>query len=425
MYFQEIHFINDQSPRSLLFDLEKGTGPVLDILKSRKASRAAEYIRVEYWGDGNILVSEQELIEIFGLIGNLPNVKELRIEFDELPLPAKALKNALSHQPSHLRYLALEDVRLSGDSRDFEDVAMAMKETTSLRSFRMNRCGPHEGTLASLDPIVAALASVPNLKDIVLSSTHLSSEVLGILGQSTSLETVSLDHMTISPRPLSQLCQSRTIRELKFWGMPEINDDITFMTISLSSNKSLKAFRSRYCHLNEEAGLKISEMLRTNDTLESITLENMNWPDFGFPMALCLKENKSLTSLSLAIDSRVTNLDQNAAMLIGALESNSSLKRLRIMLRAVTAERLRDAFVAPITRMLQKNYILESIFLNGNLVDLGAEVSFFLKLNGTKHRHLLRDERATKEEFVSMLAKHTEDQQLSHYILSMNPSLFC
>ena len=411
-------------PRSLLFDLEKGTRPVLELLQSDQVCSSVEYIRVEYWGDGNVLVSDDELIAIFGLIGRLPRIKELRIEFDELPLPALALKQALSCQPSRLRYLALEDVRLSGTKKDFEEVAEAVKNTISLRTFRMYRCGPFEGTTATLDPIIEALADVPSLRDVLLSSTHVSTETLGKLGESKFLDNVSLDHMTISAEPLAQLCKSASIKELKLWGMPEINDDITFMTESLYNNKSLKVLRSRYCHLNEEAGAKVSQMLCSNDTLETIVLENMNWPNFGAPLAKCFEANCSLVNISLSIDCAISNLQENAAVMISALEDNTSLRKFRILLRSVNASDLRAAFIAPMEAMLLKNYTLETVYLNGNILDLGENINFFLKLNQTRKRHIFRDETATKEDYIRLLAENNDDVSIAHYVLVMNPSLF-
>jgi hypothetical protein len=413
--------------KSLLLDLEKGTQPVLDLLRSHQVSSTVEYIRVEYWGDGNILVSDMELIAIFGIIGALPMLKELRIEFDELPLPAQALRSALSCRPARLRYLALEDVRLSGSFEDFEDAAEAVRRAPSLKTVRMYRCGPAQDTRATLDPIVVALSRIPTLKDVTLSNTHLSDEALGTLGDSSSLQILSLDHMSISAFPLGQLCQSSSIRELKFWGMPEINDDIPVMTSSLTTNNALKTLRMRYCYLNHEFGMRLSEMLYFNKSLENISLENMNWREFGRHLSKCLRFNTGLRSLSLSIDSKnitPSELQANAAAITGALENNSTLRTLRIFLRHANDMGVASAFADPVREMLQKNYTLENLYLNCSSSELSSEIDFLLKLNRTRKRHLLRNENSSREAFMDMLATHSQDVSLTHYFLTMNPSLF-
>ena len=410
--------------KSLLFDLEKGTRPVLDLLRNDDVIEQVEFIRVEYWGDGNVLVSDEELIVIFGIIGALPNIQELRIEFDELPLPAQALRNALSCPTSRLRYLALEDVRVSGSLDDFEDVADAIQRSSSLKTVRMYRCGPAEDTRATLDPIISALASVPTLKDVTLSSTHCSDEALGVLGESKSLEIVALDHMTICGLSLSQLCRSRSIKDLRFWGMPELNDDATFLSSALASNQSLKMLRIRHCNLQQESGVQLAEMIDRNTTLESLSLENMHWKDFGEPLHKSLAVNKSLRSLSLSMDGKEINIRENAAKVTAGLEQNTSLRKFRLLLRDMDGHDVREAFLGPFTKLLETNYTLESLYLNSGIIDLGDDINFFLKLNRSGKRHLLRDENSTKAEFMDMLASHSEDLSITHYVLTMNPALF-
>ncbi|CAB9498593.1 Inherit from KOG: leucine rich repeat containing [Seminavis robusta] len=410
--------------KSLLFDLEKGTGPVLELLRSDEVIQTVEYIRVEYWGDGNVLVSDDELIVIFGIIGSLPRIRELRIEFDELPLPAQALRNAMAHPYSRIRYIALEDVRLSGSLADFEDVADAVRRSASLKTFRMYRCGPSPETRATLDPIITALSDIPTLKDVTLSTTHLSPEALGALGRSKSLETVSLDHMTISALPLAELCQSQSIKDLKFWGMPEINDDISSMESALAINNSLKMLRVRYCHLNQNSGVHIARMIAANKTLESITLENMNWRNFGGPIQKALEMNNTLRSLSLSIDSKdLQNISNDAQQIALGLEVNIGLQRLRLLFRDVSLNDIQKAFLGPITGMLRKNYTLESLYLNNGTLALSPEVDFLLKLNRTGKRHLLY-KHAPNGELMDMLAAYSGDPSITHYALTMNPALF-
>ena len=410
--------------KSLLFDLEKGTRPVLDLLQNDAVIDTVEYIRLEYWGDGNVLVSDEELIDIFGIIGALPRIQELRIEFDELPLPARALQNVLSCPTSRLRYLALEDVRISGSFGDFEGVADAVKRSTSLRTVRMYRCGPSEDTRATLDPIIAALATVPTLKDVTISSTHCSDEALGMLGDSNSLEVVALDHMTVCGEPLSQLCGSKSIQDLKFWGMPELNDDATFLTSALTSNQALRMLRIRHCHLQQESSNLLAEMIGQNTGLERLSLENMHWKDFGEPLRKAFALNHSLKSFSLSIDGKDINVSVNATQLVAGLEQNKSLKKFRLLLRDMDGHKVRDAFLTPLTKLLQTNVTLENLFINSGILDLGEDINFLLKLNRTGKRHLLRDENATKHQFVDMLADHSEDMSIIHYVLTMNPALF-
>jgi hypothetical protein len=371
-----------------------------------------------------VLVSDEELIAIFGIIGSLPRIRELRIEFDELPLPAQALRNALACPTSKLRYLALEDVRLSGSIRDFQDVAEAVRKSTSLRTFRMYRCGPAHDTRATLDPIIAALSDVPTLKDITLSSTHLSDRALGTLGRSHSLECVSLDHMSISGLPLGELCRSQSIKELKFWGMPEINDDVSYLTFALNNNPCLKMLRLRYCHLNEESGVKISQMISENTVLESLSLENIDWKSFGGPFQQAFERNNTLKSLSMSIDVKGLNMEDNAVKLAAGLENNTSLRKLRLMFRDIDADAIRQAYLGPVSKLLQKNYTLESLYLNSSALILSEEIDFLLKLNRTGKRHLLRDDTATKADFMDMLAANSEDVSITHYVLTMNPALF-
>jgi hypothetical protein len=410
--------------QSLLFDLEKGTRPVLELLRCDDVIRTVEYIRVEYWGDGNVLVSDDELIAIFGIIGALPKIRELRIEFDELPLPAQALRNAMAHPGSRLRYLALEDVRLSGSIAEFQDVADAVRRSTSLTTFRMYRCGPSPDTAATLDPIVAALSEVPTLKDVTLSTTHVSAEALGTLGSSKSLEVVSLDHMSISGLPLGELCQSHSIQDLKFWGMPEINEDISFMASALATNHTLRMLRIRYCHLNDASGVHLSQMVGANKGLECITLENLNWRNFGGTFQNALQTNNTLRSLSLSIDTKdLQDLRKDAIQIAVGLESNTSLRQLRLLFREVACNSVREAFLCPFTAMLQKNYTLESLHLNNGILPLSPEVDFLLKLNRTRTRHVLY-KNAPNGELMAMLEAHGEDLSITHYALTTNPALF-
>ena len=410
--------------KSLLFDLEKGTRPVLDLLRNDAVIDTVEYIRLEYWGDGNVLVSDEELVDIFGIIGALPRVQELRIEFDELPLPAQALQKVLSCPTSKLRYLALEDVRISGTIDDFEEVAGAIKRIPSLRTVRMYRCGPSYDTKATLDPIVSALADVPTLKDVTISSTHCSDEALGVLGDSNSLEVVALDHMAVCGQPLSQLCQSNSIQDLKLWGMPELNDDTTFLTSALASNQALKILRIRHCHLQKQSCNLLAEMIGQNTSLESLSLENLYWKDFGEPLRKAFTLNRFLKSISLSIDGKDINVQKNAEKLVSGLERNTSLKKLRLLLRDMDSQEVRDVFLPPLTKLLHQNFTLESVVINSGILDLGEDINFLLKLNRTGKRRLLRDDNAEKHEYLDLLAEHSEDMSITHYILTMNPALF-
>jgi hypothetical protein len=262
------------------------------------------------------------------------------------------------------------------------------------------------------------------LKDVTLSTSHVSAEALGTLGASKSLEVVSLDHMSIAGLPLGELCQSQSIKDLKFWGMPEINDDISFMTSALATNHTLRMLRIRYCHLNEATGVHLSRMVGANMGLECITLENMNWRNFGVPIQNALQTNNTLRSLSLSIDTKdLRDLPKDAIQIAGGLETNTSLRQLRLLFREVTCNSVREAFLVPVTAMLQKNYTLESLYLNNGILALSPEVDFLLKLNRTRKRHLLY-KNAPNGELMAMLEAHGEDLSITYYALTMNPGLF-
>jgi len=352
---------------------------------------------------------------------------------------------------------------------------------------------PPTTTTTSLDALVCALATLPTMYYLSLDQVPLSQVSMEALSNATSLKDLSFYSMPeikpCLPILLNALCgdkQSTSASE----------------SSRMDSRSQLRGLRIRSCQLGPQEGMLMSQMLETNSSLESLVFfVDSDWQGYGVPLASALARNTSLKRLEVGIgksrhnttvhnttissihsngSATVTTTDvANTIVSLGggsssardraetssntngddmkqahpdhhkkaacdiakALKVNTSspLRHLCLSLAQAECHELYNAFMEPFADMLETNYSLESLLLQGNNTYsvMSPHVAFLLSLNQRSildRRQLFSDiiqqdnssksfGAKKKNPWMESLVRHKDDVNIINYLLSRNPNL--
>jgi hypothetical protein len=312
-----------------------------------------------------------ELVSIFEGLAQLKSVKQLFIK-KIVNLPAQALANVLSSQ-TQLKFLYLQNIKLSGEEGDFATLANALQSHPNLRKTRLYMCRPSIRTSVTFDSIISALSKIPTLEEVTIIHSKISTEEQEWDGTC-----------------LTDLCRSKSIKILTLTFDTELRDaHIEAMAEALETNETLKHISIRANTLGTSAGMAMGKVLNTNRTLERLRVQ--------------------LSS------------DEFAAPIVDALHKNKYLQKLGLILPSNVNERVREQFTKEMASMLRKsNYNLQDMDLVGWKAN--AAVRFYLKANKAGRRSLLA-EGGSREQWAKILVAHKDDISIMYYFLKRNPQL--
>mgnify|MGYP005848602023 CR=1 FL=1 len=428
-------FLFDENGSSLNLDLYQGAADVLDRLRTVKPE-AILHVSLEYNLMAEI-VYDQEWMDIFDEISNLPKLKTISLSFRvPVPLPIQALTTFIK-QAKSLETLNISGLQLSipppvDSESSIETLTKVFRNAQLLKTVQLCRHRTFRGDASAkatqeVDPLLRALTSLPNLKVFHIDRTD-------IFTDQTTLELVC----SAPIRTLKIGVCDRDIRLGQY--LPRMAD-------SLETNNELKELMVHHILRGKDLAA-MAELLEHNTSLKKVALR-VESNDFGNVIANALRNNTTMESFDLTLLSRDRAcFRKNMVVIAEALSENrqSALKSLR--LDGAKGIRSSAMMMEPFLKMLQQyNYTLQQLEINRNNVTLSAEIQFYLKLNRLGRRYLLRVEGegrqetsrgnavqprqsngsfvrsspSFREEFANCLIQNKNDLRVLFYFLSRNP----
>lgn len=329
-------------------------------------------------------------------IGHLSTLEELQIWCSTIPADvfAHTLRNA-----RRLHKVYFFRVSLSGTQADFDDLAAAVRTHPMLRDFRIG--GLHIAGDATMDSIVEALAAVPSLQVVSLQ--------LSGVRDSTPFGGDSLARLVCSPF-VEDLYLSRL-------GLGGEHFGVIALGILASNNlKGLDLFGN---NVENDHVIMLIEALQRNHSLETLVLP---CPADDLSVASCaaicsmLQANKTLQTLNLP---RSTLDDGGLLYLAEGLKANHTLKKIEVGVK----KDLGTKGVAALTAMLETNYELERLVLSSAEQSIKDKIDHYMRLNEVGRGTLLRNGKASREQWVEMLTICIDDLDCLFYFISRNPAL--
>ena len=357
-------------------------------------------------------LSNDELTLLFqGMVCCLPYIKTLVVmsyfRSEAMSLPVKALET-LFRRAQTLEILFLHQVRLVGSQEDGTGanhgvrlMADALAQHPALKRVNIH-CTNNDNNLQStlapinLDPFVCALAGL------------------------STMDYLSLDHVPITEVSMRALSESPNLKDVSFYNMPEIKSGLPILMTALRPNRHpcdlkgdcrLRGLRIRHCDLGRDETDLITKMVTQNKSLESLVfyVDSNSSATYGASLAKALATNTSLKRLEVGLgkiqeDSDIgtaTSHDnvtifvadlrtplkhtEAAQQIASALETNkkSALKHLSLGLFDAKCNEIYDAYMKPLAKMLESNYVLETLLLQGSncFSVTSPRVTFLLSLN--------------------------------------------
>jgi len=339
---------------------------------------------------------------IFKYVGlAYPWLKEIQMKVFELPLRASALRVLLDQTKENLQSLDMCNVILKGSQDEFEALSNTLQQHKLLKQVGLDWCHPMSG--GSLETVLNGLCNLKTLNQVLICGSVLSITSLRVLCSKESIQSLSLQNDTFT------------------------EDSITCMAEALESNHHLREFCGRLCGMDIATGKRFSNIIRVNNTLERLELQidDKDWKAYGQCVTSALKVNSTLKYVTIYIDGNDTDLTFTADILTDALENHLSIKCMHLHVRGYfQKDALRRAFAGLIIGVLKKdtNHILQDLYIEG--VPMSNEAATYLKANRAG-LHNLKKNLECNNLWANALIRAKNDLALSHFLLSVNPSVLC
>jgi hypothetical protein len=331
-------------------------------------------------------------------IGHLRALEELQIWCSTIPVDvfAHTIRAA-----TRLQKVYFFRVALSGSQEDMSDLADAIRVHPSLRVFRAS--GFHMSREeVTIDSVIQALAAVPTLETVSLqcsgrvqNMTPFTADSLACLVCSPHISDLYLSRLCLSQAHLGVIAMgvmcSNNLKLLDLFGNNILNDHIILFALALLKNKSLQTLvlPCPADDLSVESCAAIAKAIQVNSTLARLTLPRS-----------CLS-------------------DEGLTYIAQGLTVNTTLKKIEVGV----SKDLGDKGMEALTSMLENNYELERLVVSNSEKSVKDKVEYYLRLNEVGRGALLRDGKATREQWVEMLIACTEDLDCLFYFITMNPAL--
>ena len=335
--------------------------------------------------------------KILGSIGHLSSLEELQIWCSEIPV--SVLHQTIS-RASKLQKFYFFRVKLAGSQEDFDNLATSLKHHPTLRDFRVGGFQITENV--SLNSAVEALAETQSLQVVNLQLT----------GTRTAVP--------LSEESLGKLFSSATITDLYLSRLGLGEEHLSAIINGLATNDTLRVLDLFGNAVTNEHVIMIAKALETNSGLETLVLpcpaDDMSVESCA-AISQALKSNRKLLTLNLP---RTQLRDEGILHIAEGLMVNTTLKKIEVGVSKQLGEKGNEA----LHKMLEQNYELERLVVSSAEKGIKEKVEHYMRLNEVGRGSLLRDGKATREQWVDMLISVSDDLDCLFYFTSVNPSLF-
>lgn len=330
-------------------------------------------------------------------VGNLSTLEELQIWCSTIPIAVfrKTIELAKS-----LRKVYFFRITLSGSQAEFDEFAATLKDHQTLRDFRIGGFQTTDEDI-SLDAMVEAFAEMPSLEVVSLQLTGFHESV------------------PFSGRSLSRLFRSQSLSDLYLSRLGLVNEHFDEIVKGMVVNDQLRVLDLFGNNISNEHVILLAEALAKNSGLETLVLpcpaQDLS-VDSCKAISQALQVNKTLVTLNLP---RSILSDEGLTHIAEGLMVNTTLKKIEVGVSKSIGEKGTDA----LEEMLEKNYELQRLVVSSAEKGVKEKVEFYMRLNEVGRGSLLRDGKATREQWVEMLSTVVNDLDCLFYFLSMNPAL--
>lgn len=269
-------------------DSDSEIDPFLEHLAKSKVKR------VIVWTDFLSAMPDEKNLEFLRVLGTMKHLEELiiksssRFHIEIIPaLGLLSIRNA-----SQLKKLLFEDMQVTALQQNFiVTLGKALENHPSLEEVAMSNFFSNDwaNTEANtLDPLITALSSIPNLKALTLT---------GCGGYALNFQQVPL----ISTEALSSLFRHSELTDLQLSFLELDNTHFEAIASELASNKCMASLALDYHSLAGPGFKAIMDAMSRNKVIKTLSLRslwNIGNPGFQNAMAM-LRRNYSIESLSV------------------------------------------------------------------------------------------------------------------------------
>ena len=290
------------------------------LIDSLKGNTSIQYVRFDR--DFLPALSPEEVDSLFKAVGNLAGLKEILIWHAHLS--AKSVADLIALSKDRIEHLQLGVLALEGTSEDFQSVADALNGHEKLKSFDMSDFSLNDQSI-SIDPIIIALSTMPNLERVKLEVTYQKRGSL--VGHEKAKEKVRVE---VSGPALATLCRSASLGELHLCRLTLNLNDLEALADAIQTAPSLHRIALPHCLLNDYNISGIARAIGHSTSLENVDLSCNHITDEGcIAIATALKGNTSVKLLRLWGNVKISNAGFDA--LAEMLEANCVLERVPLM----------------------------------------------------------------------------------------------
>mmetsp|Transcript_2805 Transcript_2805/g.5859 ORF Transcript_2805/g.5859 Transcript_2805/m.5859 type:complete len:345 (+) Transcript_2805:278-1312(+) len=290
------------------------------LIESLKSNTVIQFVRFDR--DFLPALNPEQVDSLFKAVGSLAGLKEILIWHAHLS--AKSVAELIALSKDRAEHLQLGVLALEGTAEDFQSVADALTGHEKLKSFDMSDFSLNDQSI-SIDPIIIALSTMPNLERVKLEVTYQKRGSL--VGHEKAKEKVRVE---VSGPALATLCRSASLRDVHLSRLTLNLNDLEALADAIQTAPSLKRLALPHCLLNDYNVSGIARAIGHSTSLESVDLSCNHITDEGcIAIATALKGNTSVKLLRLWGNVKISNSGFNA--LAEMLESNCVLERVPLM----------------------------------------------------------------------------------------------
>lgn len=299
---------------------EAYTNDLSAFMASLKSNTVIEFVRFDR--DFLPALSPEQVTELFDAVGALSNLKEILIWHARLS--AKSVAELIAQSKDRVEHLQLGVLALEGTADDFQAFADAIDGHQKMKSFDMSDFSLNDQSI-SIDPIINALATAPNLERVKLEVTYQKRGSL--VGHAKAKEKVKVE---ISGGALATLCRSPSLTDVHLSRLTLNLNDLEVLADAIQTAPALKRLALPHCLLNDFNVSGIARAIGQSTSLENVDLSCNHITDEGcIAIATALTGNSSVKLLRLWGNVKISNQGFNA--LAEMLESNCHLERVPLM----------------------------------------------------------------------------------------------
>jgi len=273
------------------------------------------------------------------LVGRLPNLTEIKIEFPDFIIGSAA--SLLCHTiqyANNLESLEVSGLRLVSQGEE-EELEKAFNKVQNLKKMRLIDFVVWEDIDA--DPFLEEVARLPLLFE---------------------LEIRMKDKMNMHGMFFEALCDSKSLVSLIFWNMVLDMVQVTHILETITKSNHIKRFELWRCDFGPMFGVLLTDVIRNNKSLETLVISHVEFHGSGILSLLNALKRKDdckiqgLRLLNLCNSDQKTetsNITRSAISMIEKKQEHHSLTRV-----SISFDELSDDDCINLDKQLRENIIL-------------------------------------------------------------------